>query len=229
MNTEGQLGQNDQKPGMNSTVPIQVGTDFGWIRVDTGQGDTCAIRSPGTLHCWGRNTAANLGLGPGSPVQIRAPTQVGTDDDWARIAVGQDHTCATKIDGTLWCWGANEAGQLGLGDQTPRDTPTRIGAGADWTDIRINTFHSCGMKTDGSIWCWGRNIEGQLGVGDINDRETPAESGVDRDWSEVAAGRFFTCATKRSGSIWCAGKNEVDELGVGDMNRRNLLSRTAVP
>ncbi len=88
------------------------------------------------------------------------------------IAGGYDHSLGIKADGSLWAWGWNAYGALGLGDTNEHDSPVQVGPGfvsvAGWQ-------HSLGLKADGSLWAWGYNYSGQLGLGDRTDRHTPTQ------------------------------------------------------
>ena len=214
-NLEGQLGLGDTHPGEDRLEPVQLGATRDWMFVATGQGHGCGIRAPGRLYCWGRNTESQLGQGVTQPQQMRAPVQVGTDDDWVEVGCSQSLTCARKRDGTLWCWGAQPSGALAVGDLTPRPVPTRVPAYSDWSAATVNTFHTCGLRPGGEIWCAGRNTEGQIGGPDLIDA-VPDMLRADPigGWIEVRAGRFFTCARKADDSIWCMGTNTARELAV---------------
>ena len=89
-----------------------------------------AVKKDGSLWAWGDNESSQLGLGtfdvPMPPKAHPTPTRVGTASDWAAVASGDTHSLARKTDGTLWAWGMNDRGQLGLGDTTNRDVPTRV-------------------------------------------------------------------------------------------------------
>ena len=225
-NEEGQLGQGDLFPGADATAPVLVASDVSWSHVDTGDGHSCGIKADRTLWCWGRNVSGQLGLGEAAPIQLRVPTQV-PGSDWAAVFVGQDHTCAFKSDGGLYCTGMGEFGQLGFGDRSSRSTFERVGA-ESWSWFGTNTFASCGIRGPGSLYCWGRNIEGQLGTGDLMDRESP-ELVSEQDWAQIGAGRFFTCAARRDQSIACSGDNQAGQLGTGDLERRNQFTDVLMP
>lgn len=220
-NFEGQLGRADPYPGEDGLTPAPVASALAFREVCTGQGHSCAIAEDGSLWCWGRNTDAQLGLGAGSPIQVRAPARVGAESDWASIACGQGHSCGLRADGTLWCWGVDFAGQIGIALGTRFDRPAQVGGDAGWARISTYVFHTCGVRDDGSLWCWGRNVEGQLGVGDTRDREAPARVDDRNDWARVSAGWFHTCAQRRDGSVWCTGENGDGRLGAGDASRRD--------
>ncbi len=227
-NLEGQLGRADTYPGAPSPTPLRVGEESDWTRVAAGQGHVCGIRAPGTLWCWGRNTDGQLAQGDSAPVQLRAPTRVGTSSDWIDVDVGQDTTCGLRADGSMWCWGANNFGQAGAPPSSHLATPLRVGADADWIEVRTDTFATCARKSSGSLWCFGRNVEGQLGLGDTVDRSTPTRVDVATDWVQIDVGRFHACGRKTSGAILCTGENRDGQLGLADRDRRSTFTEAAL-
>jgi alpha-tubulin suppressor-like RCC1 family protein len=80
---------------------------------------------------------------------------------------------ALKKDGSLWVWGGNDWGELGLGDTTERLSPTRVGVARDWATVAGSAYHSIALKSDGSLWAWGQNYRGLLGLGDVQDLDAP--------------------------------------------------------
>ncbi|HEY4395025.1 MAG TPA: hypothetical protein VGP64_13230 [Polyangia bacterium] len=229
-NSEGQLGQQDAEGAPDAETPERVGADSDWIAVAGGQGHTCGVRAPGTLWCWGRNTADDTGTSPGQQ-QVRGPAQVGTDTDWtAALDAGQDATCDIRADGSLWCWGSNAFGQQGAPPETtPVAAPRQVGTDTDWSQISIDDFAACGVKTDGSLWCWGRNAEGQLGVGDNDDRYTPTAVAPGTSFRQASMGRFHACAVESGGIVDCMGENSNGQLGLGDTNRRDVPTAVTLP
>jgi alpha-tubulin suppressor-like RCC1 family protein len=205
--------------------PLRVGTANDWQKIAPGQGHVCGIRAPGTLWCWGRNSTMELGLGEGSPSQLRTPTRVGTASDWIDVEAGQDTTCGIRADGSLWCWGVNTFGQAGTVPGAPIREPRRVDADTDYDQLSVDTFSTCARKKSGAIVCMGRNTEGQLGVGDNADRSAPTRAGLASDWTKIVHGRFHTCA-RTATTIACAGANDRGQLGVGDNDRRNVLTLT---
>ena len=229
-NTEGQLGQDDPFPadGVNRSTPVRVGTDADWLLVDTGQGHTCGIRSPGDLWCWGRNSDGELGFGSVTPGQLRVPTRSDDLHDATYVRIGQSTSVALRGSGILYGWGDNTGGSSGFADTAVHIVPGRVSEFTDWKSVSIDTFHGCGVRS-GNLYCWGRNAEGQLGVGDTDDRLGPTMVDDAADWVAVSAGRFHTCALKGDGSVRCAGQNHEGQLGTGDFDQRNVFTEIVLP
>ena len=110
-NTDGQLGDGTTN---NKSVPIQestVATD--WSSASAGYRQTIALKDDGTLWAWGDNSSGQLG--DGTTTDRLVPTQESTTaTDWSSPSPGRNHTAVLKVDGTLWTWGNNSGGQLGV-------------------------------------------------------------------------------------------------------------------
>jgi len=209
-NAHGALGNGTQS---NSMVPVEVlGTN--WVSVAAAARHTCGIKADQTLWCWGAN--ADGALGNGGKVDSLTPVQVG-GTTWYSVTVGGglagEHTCAVKLDGSLWCWGANSLGQLGTGSTTASLTPVRVGS-ATWTSVSAGIAYTCGVQGDGTLWCWGSNDNGQLGDGTLTNRLAPVRV-PGQGWAQVAGRTSHTCGTRPDGSLWCWGNNADGEIGDG--------------
>lgn len=234
-NWEGNIGLNDTHPGVDQLSPVRSGEQSDWRVVGTGDGHTCAIRGAGLLFGWGRNTAANLGLGQTNDQQRRSATQIGLDEDWLSVVSGQDSSCGIRgphdaaMNGELFCWGGNSFGNLGLGDTTQRLVPTAVAAERLWSRVSIDTFHGCGIDSEQNLYCWGRGIEGQLGTGDNAERLSPEL--IAAGFSQVVVGRMSSCAVtlETDAAVLCTGENEAGQLGLADNVRRNTFTRVRFP
>jgi len=176
---------NDTSNGRSS--PTQIGTDTTWNKMSRGgnAGEIYGIKTDGTLWAWGANNKGQLGLNQGFPALIAAssPTQVGTDTNWANLGIGEASVVATKTNGTLWTWGDNNYGQLGLNSiNDPRSSPTQIGTDTDWhkSEFVPQQYGAMIMKTNGEVYGWGRNNRGQLGQnqgpgGNTDARSSPVQ------------------------------------------------------
>jgi alpha-tubulin suppressor-like RCC1 family protein len=221
-NEESRLGTAELSLGPIVATPTQVGIANDYFHASGGQGHTCALRRPGALWCWGRNSSAQLGLGSLTPGQATFPMRAGTDEDWLSTTSAQEGSCARKQSGRIFCWGNNGAGRVGAGPEISL-SPLEIGTGAYLT-IATSTFHTCAVRADRTLWCWGRNVEGQLANGNYDAVTGPVQA-LGSGFVEVGVGRFHTCAADAAGNLFCAGKNDVGQLGLGDTERRAEMTR----
>ncbi len=141
------------------------------------------------------------------------PHDAAVATTWAAVSAGGVHTCGIRSDGSLWCWGSDSDGQLGLGLQIEVDQPTQVGS-ARWSAVSAGGLHTCGLQSDGSLWCWGRSMEGETGVGNTGTGGSiPLPTQVSGTWLAVSAGGQHTCAVRDDHSLWCWGQNISGQLG----------------
>jgi len=129
-----------------------------------------------------------------------------TPGEWSYVSAGTSHTMAINTDGSLWGWGVNSAGQLGIDEPIIVDVLTQISTDNDWRVVSAGNEHTVAIKTDGSLWAWGCNFDGELGDGThVVKRVLPTRIGTDTDWSIAEAGVCYTAAIKTDGSLWAWG------------------------
>ena len=155
-----------------------------------------AIKTDGTLWCWGNNQYGQLGdnssvISRSSPVQTVA---FGTN--WKTAACAGYHMTAIKTDGTLWAWGRNNNGQLGDNTITDRSSPVQtIAFGNNWKQTSCSTGFSAAIKNDGTLWCWGLGTSGQLGDNTATSKSSPVQTSASgTNWKQVACGRNIATA-----------------------------------
>jgi alpha-tubulin suppressor-like RCC1 family protein len=125
----------------------------------------------------------------------------------AAVGLGNLHGCAVRKDGTLWCWGNNQQGQLGTGDTTPQPMPVQLSHfSQEVVSVAAGAYHTCAALADGSLWCWGSSEYGALGLGPVHSSLVPARVSEVGEVVRVAAGYQKTCAWKKDGSVWCFGE-----------------------
>ncbi|MCL2890742.1 MAG: hypothetical protein FWF40_02475, partial [Methanomassiliicoccaceae archaeon] len=137
--------------------------------------------------------------------------------DIKMVAAGYYHTVAIRDDGTLWAWGLNDKGQLGIGvSGASRITPVQVGTDNDWSQVAVGYIHTVAIKEDGTLWAWGLNDKGQLGDGTNTNRDTPVQEATgSTDWEYASAGGDHTVAIKDDGTLWAWGLNDFGQLGNG--------------
>jgi alpha-tubulin suppressor-like RCC1 family protein len=216
-NGYGQLGLGNTTP---YSSPKQVGSLTNWASVTTNIQTCLAIKTNGTIWAWGQNDQGQLGYGV-QYTAVNSPTQIGSLTNWSKVAGGRNFNIAVKTDGTLWSWGWNASGQLGLGDSgnyALRLSPNQVGALTTWITVAAGTYSSYAVKTDGTLWAWGSNFGGQLGIGNTTYYSSPKQVGALTTWSTVAGGDYSSYAIKTDGTMWVWGKNnDYGQLGLGNM------------
>jgi RHS repeat-associated protein len=240
----GQLGNGanlSQQPGP-SLVPVQVvgpgGTGFlsGIAQVAAGSNHSLALKSDGTVWAWGYDYNGDLGdndpnlASSSTPVQVVGVGGVGFLTNIVAVAAGDNYSIAVKSDGTVYAWGDNQFGELGIGsaDRNPHITPAQVlGPGGTGfltgvTHISAAQQHGSAVKSDGTAWTWGANSFGELGNGDTNQNNTTSPvqvvapgGGYLTNVVAVQGGEYYGAALKSDGTLWAWGWNQYGQLGLG--------------
>ena len=197
-NNKGQSGLNSGTT--NRSSPVQVGALTTWAQVSAGDLHTGAVKTDGTLWMWGDNGFGRLGLNTNQTIDVSSPTQVGALTTWLQVSAGVAHTCAIKTDGTLWAWGNNGSGRLGINTNQAVDvsSPVQVGALTNWSQVSAGSSHTVAVKTDGTMWAWGDSLRGAVGDGSIIFRSSPVQVGALTTWAQGAAGNQATAAIQQS-------------------------------
>ena len=137
------------------------------------------------------------------------------------VSAGADMSCAAMADGSVWCWGSNERGQLGNGSKTTSWVPVRVkaissavavSAGGTWNSggkgAALSAF-ACAVLRNGAVVCWGDQF-------DNAEHSTPHTISGVRSAVAIACGNGHACALTSSGSVLCWGANDSGQLGLGD-------------
>jgi alpha-tubulin suppressor-like RCC1 family protein len=132
------------------------------------------------------------------------------------VTAGADHVCALTDRGEAYCWGSNEAGQLGTGstDSLAHTRPARVIGDLTFTTLAAGLTHTCGLTRDGAVFCWGANDSAQLGDGTIRNSPTPVRVATDVKFKTIGPGGTHTCAVSVDGVGYCWGGNWHGQLGV---------------
>ena len=127
-----------------------------------------------------------------------------------------NHTCGISAGGKLFCWGANDSGQVGDATIIQKNSPVEISYSTDkWRDVSAGTNHTCGIIGNGSAVCWGDNASGQLGNGTTTLSSSATPSGSSLKWLQITAGNKVTCGIKSSGTPMCWGSDSEGQVGNG--------------
>ena len=253
-NNVGQLGLGDadsrgDEPGeMGDQLPaVDLGTGRTATALSSNDSHTCALLDDGSVKCWGRNGAGQLGRGDTDPRgddpdemgDHLPPIDLGSGRTALAVSTGSQHCCALLDDGSVKCWGA-DGGRLGLGDIEGRGDdpgemgdqlpPVDLGTGATAVAMSAGAHHACAILTTGAIKCWGAGDYGTLGNGgqtvvgrspdEMGDALAPVDVGSGVQPTVVAASLQISCVGFSQGQLKCWGGNQYGQLGLGDTEDR---------
>ncbi|MEO6598233.1 MAG: hypothetical protein ABIQ16_00055 [Polyangiaceae bacterium] len=203
---------------------ICAGKNFTCADLDSGESDKHFVA------CWGSNAKGQLGVNLAEPGPFNAPFSAVSDggviggDGIAvgSVTCGAEFACALGTDGTAYCWGANESGQLGTGSVGLPSIAASAIDGHLFTQLTAGAHHVCGVQADGSVYCWGANESGQLGNGLTKASASPilvakVTAVADRP---LALGNDFTLAlaAKAAKNPFAWGSNHFGQLGNASLN-----------
>ena len=188
---------------------------------------------------WGDNRSDQLQVLPKPSVTKHidanySPKKLFSSEVFVCVATGGKHSLGIKSDGSLWAWGDNEFGQLGLGFVTTKDITTKVSAASqvgndkDWVSVVAGYAHSVALKSNGTLWGWGLNEDGQVPKnGSTNATTIPIQIGVDNGWTSITAGDYFTMALRpntflNGSSLFAWGRNADGQLGTGDFEKKTV-------
>ena len=149
------------------------------------------------------------------------PAKTTNISDATAISAGRDHTCVLRRDSSIYCWGNNNYGQLGNGEQGDgweddsaySVIPVQVKNISDATAISAGLVHTCALIKDGTIRCWGNNEIGKLGTGTNSSSSVPVRVTDITDATAISAGSQHTCALIKDSTIKCWGGNWFGQLG----------------
>ncbi len=168
----GQLG-NGASP-TSSTSPVQVtGLTSGVVQIANGEDSACALKSDGTVVCWGNNSRGQLGNNSTTTSNVPVNVSIGSDR-YVQLKGGNQFNCGLLTTGGVKCWGDNDAGQLGDGTLVQKNVPTQVvGLTSGVAVIGGGLQTPCAILHDGRIMCWGSNGSGQVGNGNTTNQTSP--------------------------------------------------------
>ncbi|HYQ03393.1 MAG TPA: hypothetical protein VER96_32180 [Polyangiaceae bacterium] len=199
-NSRGQVGIGYTSPFV--TAPAQALGMSHVSAVSMESDGVCAI-DDGKLYCWGGNNAGKLGFEPTSgAMENPKPLRVTQFEDFVSVDTAIATTCATRADGSLYCWGSEYTA-----------TPAQVGAATDWQVVSSGT-QRCALKQDGSAYCWGLTDTGAIGDGTSKSRTSPTPVAGGYHWDQIVAGQGTSCGV-HDGGLYCWGSNERGIRGTG--------------
>ena len=214
-------------------VTDHAGRPAAGLRVtwSTADGGSLLPDSPETDELGIARAVWVLGWRPGQQ-EARATAGEGETADFTATAEGFPaialssgegrHQCAVAPEGALFCWGPNNAGQLGDGTTTSSEVPVAVLLDRAVQQAVTNTSgfadddYSCALTTDGEVYCWGGNLAGQLGNGTTTGRLSPGQPSLPPGvYKAISAFGGGVCALAENGDAYCWGDNFGGRFGIG--------------
>jgi hypothetical protein len=175
-----------------------------------------ALLLTGCAATQGHTTSPSLAAAPSPPdptlkrainAPPMGPPPADAPPDLAQHVSGRAHRCALRADGTAWCWGNNDHGQLGDGSLISRASAAPALYIRDAVALAARHDYTCALRADGEVWCWGGNDMGQLGDGATVTRPTPSQTpALPLPARALSAQADQACALLSDGAVWCWGR-----------------------
>ena len=196
------LGLGNTKP---QTSLHRIGDETDWTDVACSDSHALAVKSDGTLWGWGANFRGQIGDGDiGVKATRRFPVPGPQGNNWKQVAAGLTHSLALERNGTLWAWGSNRSGELGIGTTSNSVEAVQVGSSTNWVKVWAHGIQTVGLQSDGSLWFWGSL------AGNANDTDrflVPTRVSPDTNWVDACFGYFSILAIKADGTLWAWGRN----------------------
>ncbi len=205
------------------------------LSISSGKQHSCALLEGNSVQCWGAGELGQLGNASNStslsPVSVQE-----LSNNITHISSSGNHSCAYAEDNTAYCWGANNAGQLGNGslENSNVAVPVALATLVDASDMLKNTHltasqHSCQIDQLGALTCWGHNRFAQIGNANIQNQYSPVlASVIPEPVQAVVTGKDFSCVLDNKAQVQCWGDNSRGQLGNGASTNPLLSSPTPI-
>ena len=213
---KGDYGGVGNNTAINYSSPVQIpGTT--WASGACGARWNMATKTDGTLWGWGLN---NMGqIAQNNTTSYSSPVQIGSDTTWGTtretLAAASGSGASIKTDGTLWVWGNNQSGTLGIPAEadTKYSSPVQV-PGTTWSKLSYSGGgHFSAIKTDGTLWCWGYNSSGRLGQNNRTHYSSPVQVGSDTTWTQSSTNNGEMGMINTDGELWMVGMNRYGLMG----------------
>lgn len=205
------LGDNSSPTAFTASSAVKVAGNHTFTDIYAGYYFIVALDENGGAWAWGDGGQGQLGQN--STTDYSSPVSVLGNHSFTMVACGYDFAIAIDgSDGSLWAWGENAAGHLGINSTTDSRTPTQVSVAGSFIHVACGHDHAVAIRSDGSLWVWGQNNLGQLGNNTTTNESSPIS--LQDTWQYAACSDYGTFAIKSDGTGWSWGENYAGSLGI---------------
>jgi alpha-tubulin suppressor-like RCC1 family protein len=200
-----------------SADPLKISSIDGIVQIGCGSSHNIVLKNDGSVWAWGFSSEGRLGLDlQNYNINVDVPGRISDLSDIQSISVGKiGHNFAIVNDGTVWGWGMNEEGQLGIGSYEDAYLPRKIPGLNNVNDIQAGAYHTIILKNDGTVWACGDNTFGQLGNSSVINSNVPIRIESLDNVSQIICGGYYSFAIKNDSTVWAWGNNGYGQFGNG--------------
>jgi alpha-tubulin suppressor-like RCC1 family protein len=232
------LGQLGDGTTVDRPVPESVAGGPQLVSLDLGGAYSCGLTAGGAAYCWGSNVHGQFGNGKElvegacdlhfssrPPEVIRpyctSPVPAALGLPMRTLGTGSWHACGSTLEGTVYCWGGNSAGQVGDSTTTPRSTPVAVASDLAYADLSGGTQYACALRVEGVPDCWGHLPYGYLQEHSTHEENllnlptVPEPVATGLKFRSVSVGSAVACGLTDDGAAHCWGDNLHGALGDG--------------
>lgn len=196
--------------GNRMTPTLVTGMSSGVTQAAVGYMNSCVLQNS-AVYCWGAKDFGVLG-DPATVSSTTVPVAIPSlSTGVTKIVKGHTHACAIKA-GTLYCWGYNSNGEVGVGNFTLVSTPTAITGIGTVSNVWAGYYGTCAKNTSNQVYCWGNNADNQILSNSTSDQFSPVLMTELAGATDIYYGIQF-CAVL-NGDLHCKGKNYFGEAGI---------------
>jgi alpha-tubulin suppressor-like RCC1 family protein len=203
----------------DSSAQTETGQDGGGCDGGSVCGSACVDPKSDPHNCGGCGVTCASDAGA-----VYACVQGACGNKAVQVSTGYYGACALLLDGTVWCWGRQAAGETGKVDPSPTPVPAKIAIDSV-VEVRTGREFACARKSDGTVWCWGDNQAGMLGHAPGTDpacagtcSPTPVQIALPAKAAQLSASFLTACALTQGatgGDVYCWGDSFAGILGGG--------------
>lgn len=201
-------------------TPTPVAGEHRFASLSAGFGFTCGITTAGRLLCWGSNVDGLLGnnrreqCGDVQPVACSsAPVEIPAPESMRQVSSGTSHACAVGVSGNVYCWGANDHGQLGrVGPGVTVPQPVTVEGVERFANVSSGGIETCAISTTNVLYCWGADARSTRLTGLSPDEVRPRR--VATGIRAVSLGQLHACAVTTDAVVRCWGDTIIGAFGI---------------